>query len=291
MQAVEQWCYQTYLKLQRKANRVSIKTLSVQEGSISYLEGGQGESILLLHGFGADKDNWAPLCGYLSKHYNVIVPDIPGFGDSYSPDSGFSILDQVKRIERFVSAKGLTKYRVIGNSYGGYLAALLASRNSANVSQLTLINPLGVEKTKYTEVFQNILKGKPPLLLPKTKTDLKALIAKCFVKPPFIPGFALSCMLRRAKSQSQVHEELFYTTHKFNHDHIQFDYPLEKLLAQTTVKTLTVWGAKDEILSATGLITLKTLVNDNLQFVCMENSGHLLHMESPKALFTQLTKQ
>ncbi|GEA10615.1 alpha/beta hydrolase [Alteromonas sp. KUL49] len=291
MQAIEQWCYQAYLKLQRKVNRVSIKTLSVQEGSISYLEGGQGESVVLLHGFGADKDNWAPLCGYLSKHYKVIVPDIPGFGGSYMPESGFSILEQVKRIERFISAKGLTEYRVIGNSYGGYLAALLASRNSANVTQLTLINPLGVEKTEYTQVFQDILKGESPLLLPKNKSDLKALIAKCFVKPPFIPGFALSCMLRRAKSQCQVHEQLFYTTHKFNDGHIQFDYPLEELLAQTPVQTLTVWGAKDDILSVVGLATLRTLNNSHLQFECMENSGHLLHMESPKALFTLLTKQ
>ena len=50
-----------------------------------YLEGGKGEALLLLHGFGANKDNFTRVAKYLTPHYRVIVPDHIGFGESAHP--------------------------------------------------------------------------------------------------------------------------------------------------------------------------------------------------------------
>ncbi len=56
------------------------KSIRVGDHRIMYLEGGRGETVLLIHGFGADKDNWTRFAGYLTPSYHVIIPDLPGSG-------------------------------------------------------------------------------------------------------------------------------------------------------------------------------------------------------------------
>ena len=50
-----------------------------------YLEGGRGEPLMLLHGFGANKDNFVRAAKYLTPHYRVVIPDLIGFGESARP--------------------------------------------------------------------------------------------------------------------------------------------------------------------------------------------------------------
>ena len=66
----------------RKAAGLSKKVIEVDNYSIHYLEGGQGETILLLLGFSANKDNWPMLAGSLTENYHVVAVDLPGFGES-----------------------------------------------------------------------------------------------------------------------------------------------------------------------------------------------------------------
>jgi len=59
-------------------------------------KGGKGETLVLLHGFGANKDNWTRLAKYLMSHYRIIAPDLPGFGESSSPnDIDYTVAAQV----------------------------------------------------------------------------------------------------------------------------------------------------------------------------------------------------
>src|SRR5262245_51033366 len=56
-----------------------------------YLEGGQGDPLMLLHGFGANKDNFVRVARLLTPHYRVVVPDHIGFGESAHPqDADYS---------------------------------------------------------------------------------------------------------------------------------------------------------------------------------------------------------
>jgi pimeloyl-ACP methyl ester carboxylesterase len=64
-----------------------------------YLQGGHGDPLLLLHGFGANKDNFTQLAGYLTPHYRVIAPDHIGFGESsHSEDVDYSPASQAARV-------------------------------------------------------------------------------------------------------------------------------------------------------------------------------------------------
>ena len=77
--------------------------ITVDGLNIEYLEGGKGETLVLLHGFGADKDNWTRTARYLTPHYRIIAPDLPGFGESSSPnDIEYTVSAQVERLKAFV---------------------------------------------------------------------------------------------------------------------------------------------------------------------------------------------
>ena len=69
------------LDAHRRAADLVKKEVQVDGQKIVYLEGGKGQKILLLHGFGGNKDAWTAFAKYL-KGYHLFIPDIPGFGES-----------------------------------------------------------------------------------------------------------------------------------------------------------------------------------------------------------------
>ena len=96
------------VKAERSAGGLKQHRIDVQGRHFAYLEGGTGDVVVLLHGFGANKDNWTRMARYLTPHFRVIAPDLTGFGES-SPDPGddYSINVQARRVNDFVRALGI----------------------------------------------------------------------------------------------------------------------------------------------------------------------------------------
>lgn len=129
---------------ERKIAGLSLKHATLSEGSIAYLEGGKGTPILLLHGFGADKDNWVRMAKHLTKKYRVIAPDLPGFGESFKrAELDYDVTSQVARLSEFADKLGLTQFHIGGNSMGGYIAANYAVTCPEHIECLWLLNPFG----------------------------------------------------------------------------------------------------------------------------------------------------
>ncbi len=104
---------------QRRSADLVKKEVQVDDHRIVYLEGGTGETIVLLHGFGGYKDNWTTFAKYL-KGYHLVIPDIAGFGESSQvPMDIYDEVSQAKRIDRFVEVLKLDKFHMAGNSMGG----------------------------------------------------------------------------------------------------------------------------------------------------------------------------
>ncbi len=97
----------TVYKILRNSERSSAgleqKSINVGKLHFEYLEGGKGEVLVLLHGFGGNKDNWTRVAKYLTPHFRVIAPDIPGFGESTSDmDAKYSYDVQANRLHEFI---------------------------------------------------------------------------------------------------------------------------------------------------------------------------------------------
>src|SRR4030095_12978584 len=91
------------LAMVRGAANLELRSAEIAGFRIVYLEGGKGEPLVLVHGIGADKDNWTYTSALLSKHYHVIAVDLPGFGDSSKPaNAHYRIEDQVERLHALI---------------------------------------------------------------------------------------------------------------------------------------------------------------------------------------------
>src|SRR5438477_12720509 len=80
------------LALQHAVGGLRARSVAIPGFTIAYLDGGRGEPLVLVHGIGADKDNFAPIAPWLRGLGRIIALDLPGFGASGKPpDADYSI--------------------------------------------------------------------------------------------------------------------------------------------------------------------------------------------------------
>lgn len=289
MEKLQQWLFEFYLSVERLVCRVSHKKLQISDGEIAYVEGGSGATLLMLHGFGSDKESWHKLIAKVSSYFHIVAPDLPGFGASLKDQNlTYDIDRQVSRLHEFISQKKLTKVVLMGSSYGGYLATVYAKKHPEVVNQICLISPLGVQKAPNSRLFNEICAGEYPLLLPRNSKELVALINKCFTKVPFLPNFALQQMARSASKNNALHFDIFHQTHLMNKNEsqteIQFHYPLENIIKALDFPVHVIWGNKDEILSVDAIHVIHESRGDSLNIDVIPDVGHLPQIECPKLI-------
>jgi pimeloyl-ACP methyl ester carboxylesterase len=267
-------------KLLLKAERISagLKQHSIEAGDlhIEYLEGGQGDVVLLLHGFGANKDNWTRISKHYTPHYRVIAPDLPGFGgSSRQPDANYTIAVQADRIHAFVRAIGVKRFHLGGSSMGGNIAGVYAARHPENVISLWLVAPGGVVSADPSEMGKELNEGKPNPLVVNSVEDYDRLLDFVFVKRPFIPGPMLNKLAEEALKNRPLNQKIFRQINV-----VPVKSPLEGTLNGSVVPTLILWGADDRVLHVSGAKVLESVM-PKAQVAIMKGVGHLPMIEKP----------
>ena len=272
------WFPQTTLtiaqELERRRAGLTETTVEAANHQIVYLAGGAGDHLLLLHGFGADKDNWVRVAQHLTPHFHVIAPDLPGFGESTrDPNARYSIDDQVQRLHAFVETLGLGTFHLGGNSMGGNIAGIYAARYPNEIKSLWLLAPGGVVTAQPSELATRLTEGDNPLLIDSVD-GFDRLLNLTFVTPPYIPSsikqyLAIQTIARRAFNQ------------KILQDLLAFPQPLEPALQDFTAPTLLMWGDTDRVLHVSGAAILTRLVK-NGHVAILEHTGHIPMIEKPQ---------
>jgi pimeloyl-ACP methyl ester carboxylesterase len=122
---------------------VLVKKIDVRGTEIAYRRAGRGPTIVFFHGLGFSR-RWTPLYERLARNFDVIVPDLQGFGDSAPADWMTGLEDLVLHYAEFADVLGLERFHLVGHSFGGWLAAEFASFYPERLASLTLITPLGL---------------------------------------------------------------------------------------------------------------------------------------------------
>lgn len=101
-----------------------------QNKKIAYKVYGEGRPVILLHGFGEDSNIWEPQIKFLEPHFRLIVPDIPGTGESeLVPDANIdTYADIIKELCDIETGMILEGAVLIGHSMGGYITLAFAEK-------------------------------------------------------------------------------------------------------------------------------------------------------------------
>ena len=260
---------------ERKAAGLQEKSLRVEDHEIVYLEGGQGEPILMVHGFAANKDNWTRFAKFITPLYHVVALDLPGFGDSTClENASYSIADQAKRLNQFADAVGLKKFHIVGNSMGGHIAGRYTVMFPERVLTLGLFDASGVKSPVPSEMAQRLAKGEPNPLVAGSVEEFDRLIKFVFFTPPEIPSFVKKLLVEEAMKHKASNERIF----KQMSGEIG---ALEPDLPKIKARTLVLWGDRDRVLDVSCVQVLeKGLPNSTA--VIMKDCGHLPMIERPQ---------
>jgi len=261
---------------ERQLAGLDSRQVQVGEFNVHYYEGGpQGaETILMIHGFGADKDNWLRFSRPLTARYHVVALDLPGFGDSSKPEASYDVGTQVERLNAFAKAIGLHKLHLIGNSMGGHIAALYAARHPEEVLSVALLNNAGVNAPQASELFKRLDRGDANPLLVRNADDFSNMLDLLFVEKPPLPGSLKQYLAERAMASHDFNQKIF---NQLRERYI----PLETELAKIQVPTLLLWGDQDQILDVSSIKVMQPLLKQP-SVVIMQACGHLPMIERPE---------
>lgn len=257
---------------------LSARSVTVDGISWPYLEGGKadGEVMVLVHGFGANKDNWPLYARFFVDEYRVICPDLPGFGDNTAdPALEYDTQSQAQRLNAFLTALGVEKCHLAGNSMGGMITLRYALSFPDQLHSITLFNNAGVGGSNKSELELGVEQGQN-LLRISTMDDLDSLMAFAAHKPRKLPMPIKKSMFAKAKAREDLHQRIFEgLTEELQEE------TLEARLENIHLPTLIIWGRHDRLIDVSCTDKLRTLIPHN-QCIIMEDTGHMPMIERPK---------
>ncbi|MBM9592823.1 alpha/beta hydrolase [Leptospira sp. 201903075] len=268
--------HKTGISLERYRSDLETKSIFVDGLQWKYTEkNGDGETLLVLHGFGGDKDHWTRFSRHLPKGIRVIAPDLPGFGESDKPEgANYTQEAQADRLNLFAETLGIKNFHIAGNSMGGGIAGIFAAKYPEKVKSLILFDNAGVKSPTPSEMQKIVLSGNENPLLLTSPEDFDRLIAFTFVKPPYLPGFLKTYFANKTFANRDWNASILKQIRTEG-------YFLEAKLEKIKSPTLAIWGKEDKVIHYTVMDVLKKKIKTKLETVLLENMGHAPMIEDP----------
>ena len=243
-----------------------VTRLVVRDTPVDLLRDGRGAPLLYLHGAGAG-GRWLPFQARLAERFDLLAPSHPGHGGSPAAEWIEHISDLAFHYLDLLDTLGLDRVHVLGASFGGWIAAELATMASHRLDSLVLIDPVGIKVEGWIYPF---LFG----------VDLPQLVATIFHNPMAALALApsdtsidtLAMLYRQSTALARVEWNPYL-----------YNPLLRRRLARITTPTLLCWGAHDRLAPLVCAEAWRKEIPGAVLRV-FEESGHVPHLEEPEAL-------
>jgi pimeloyl-ACP methyl ester carboxylesterase len=243
------------------------RELSIRGTRIHMLQEGSGADLLFLHGAGG-AGRWLPFQEHLAKRYTVSFPSHPGHGGSPAAEWIEHISDLAFHYLDLLDELGLGRVHLVGASFGGWIAAELATMASHRLASLTLIDPVGIRVDGW--IYPFLFGMDIPELVAVVFHNPMAALA---LAPPDQSVETLALQYRQGAALARV----AWNPHLYN--------PLlRRRLGRIAAPTLLCWGAHDRVapLSPCGETWAREIPAARLRVFA--DSGHVPHLEEPDAV-------
>ncbi len=271
--------YQFLRNAVRRRGKLVQKSVHVGDIVWPYLEGGDpdAEPLVLIHGFGGDKDNWSIYAPEVIGKYRLIAPDLPGFGENIRDmDRSYDMETQAARVRDFLDALGIDKCHIGGNSMGGFVSLRFALDFPERLITMTLFNNAGVIGTNESRLQKEAQDGSNPLEI-HSPDDVKRMLAFVAHKPMKVPGQFRKIFYEDFAAHRDLLDKIFWTLVEDG-----MGNPLNDRLDEVKTPTLIIWGRHDQLIDVSCVDILENGI-PNAQSVVFEDVGHVPMIENPKA--------
>lgn len=241
--------------------------VEVNGKSIQYLKLGEGEGdpVLLLHGFGGDINIWVFNQETLAAQHTVYTLDLPGHGAS-TKDVGDGDLDYfVGVVADFLDAEEVEKAHLVGHSMGGAIAGAFAKAHPDRVASLILIDSAGLGP----EINEEYIEG---FIAANRRREMKKTLEMLFADPDLVTRQLVRDVMK-FKRVDGVDEALRTVADQVFPDGHQADVPD---LSEIPVPILAIWGSEDQIIPTSHTENLPS----EARVEVLEESGHMPQMEA-----------
>lgn len=230
---------------------------------IAYSVEGEGDAVVMLHGWGCDKSIWKRSVEMLQRHFRVVAIDFAGFGKSDEPKSVWGVEEYTRSVEALLRELGVTCPTLIGHSFGGRVSILYASRNE--VKRVVLTDAAGVKPRRsfgyYRKVYTyKLLKWALPLLIGDRKAQM--LLDQRRAKSGSSDYNSATPMMRAILSKC-VNEDLC------------------GVMPRISAPVMLFWGDKDTATPISDAHRMAKLIPD-AGLVVAEGAGHFAFLEQPE---------
>jgi pimeloyl-ACP methyl ester carboxylesterase len=230
---------------------------------------GSGEPLLYLHGAGG-LTGVDPFLDELGKHFRVVAPYFPGYGDSTAGDLIEDVLDASLFYHQLMDDLGIASAHVVGHSMGGMLAAELAAVDIHRVKKLVLVASAGfwLDEHPIPDVFAMEL----PELAAHLFHDPKSPLAQMFMTIPEDPQVLADMYVERTKRLTQASKFLWPIP----------DRGLKRRIWRVAAPTLVLWGESDRLIPPIYANEFTSRIR-NARAATIKDAGHLVMYEQPDA--------
>ncbi len=252
------------------AGAPELQTADVGGRKISYAgAGADGEVILLVHGYGGDRNSWLFLQEPLAARHRAYALDLPGHGTSAKDVGDGSLGVLADAVTGVLDALGADRAHLVGHSMGGAVALAVAARFPGRIASLTLIAPSGFGP----EINAGYLRGFADA---QTRRELKPVVGQLFADERLVTRQIVDDLLAY-KRLDGVDEALHTLLGTLLDGDAQATDSVAALAAiADAVPVSVVWGAADRVIPPAQARAVTGAVRYPI-----DGAGHMPHMERP----------
>ncbi len=230
---------------------------------------GEGFPLVLVHGFLGSSEMWTLQREFLSKHFRLIIPALPGFGESYKVKSLDSINSMAKTVLNLIDNKKINKFNLMGHSMGGMIVQEMVKISGDKINKLICFATGSIGDIPGR--FETIETSRERLKKEGIQETVKRVPKKWFIKEDKAKYYYLCENAVKETTEETADNALIAMKNWRGFENLK----------NIKNETLIIWGDKDISYNFEQIDTLKKNIT-NSQLSIFKNCCHNVHLEKPE---------